>query len=561
MRLRRLRAFGVWFRKDKNDRPATLQEPGRPGGGPQDSGTGLSPATTGLNLPLLGRLEEDTARLKEICGPKNADIVIRKFQLWSEPAVDCAIIYVEGLTDRTTISFAILQPLMVLARMTAPELPEPPGEEGLLPLLEAHLVLSTPATSVKTYGELLDHILTGETAILVDGTARALAVETKSWEHRSITEPSTEAVIRGPREGFNEVLRANTALLRRRIKSPYLRLDPLKIGKLSLTDVVVAWIDGLTNPELVHEVKRRLDSLNTDWIPDSGYLEQYIEDSPYSPFPQFGYTERPDRTAAAVLEGRVAILVDGSPLALVVPGGVTSFLTAAEDYYERFPYGSLLRLLRLVGMLVALTLPALYIAVTTFHQELIPTPLVLLFTASREPVPFPAVVEALIMIGGLELTREAGLRLPAPIGQTVGIVAALLLGQAAVQAGLVSPIMVIVVAITGLASFVVPHYASGLPLRWLAFPLMALAATLGLFGLTAGFLAIILHLAGLTSAGLPYLEAVTRPPGTQRDALFRLPLWSLSERPSYLGPRDRRRQAQQVRDWAKRPDGEEDGHE
>lgn len=310
---------------------------------------------------------------------------------------------------------------MVLARLAATERPQ--SSDELLALVSQHLVLGAPASPVKTYGELLDHILTGETALLVDGMAQALTVETKSWEHRTITEPATEAVIRGPREGFNEVLRMNTALLRRRIKSPYLRLDPMKIGRLSLTDVVVAWIEGVTNPDLVAEVKRRLKSLDTDWIPDSGYLEQFIEDFPFSPFPQFQYTERPDRTAAAVLEGRVAIMIDGSPLALIVPGGVTSYLTTAEDYYERFPYGSLLRLLRLFGTVTALTLPALYIAITTFHQELIPTPLVLLFTASREPVPFPALVEALLMVGGLELTREAGLRLPAPIGQTVGIVA------------------------------------------------------------------------------------------------------------------------------------------
>lgn len=502
--------------------------------------------------PLIGHLDHDVARLKVLCGKRNADIILRRVRLWTDPEVDLAVFYVEGLADRTTVNLAILQPLMILSRLTRPNLTGTSPEE-LLSFLSVQLVPASPATIVETLDELIDHVVTGETGILVDGVSKAIAVESKGWEHRTITEPSTEAVIRGPREGFNEVLRMNTALLRRRIRSPRLRLDPLKVGRLSQTDLVVGWVKGLTNPGLVAEVKRRLADIDTDWIPDSGYIEQYLEDSPYSPFPQFQYTERPDRTAAGLLEGRVAILVDGSPLALVIPGGLANFITTAEDYYERFPYGSLLRLLRLTAAIIALTLPALYIAVTTFHQELLPTTLVLAFAASREPVPFPALLEAFLMIGGLELTREAGLRLPAPIGQTVGIVAALLLGQASVQAGLASPIMVIVVAITGLASFAVPHYASGLPLRWLGFPLMLLGGTLGLFGLTAGILAITLHLAGLSSLGIPYLAPLWQPRYAFQDLFLRLPLWTMHRRPSYLEPQDEARQGRRVRRWTEEP--------
>ncbi|MGE5554633.1 MAG: spore germination protein [Betaproteobacteria bacterium] len=510
--------------------------------------------------PLIGLLDHDVARLKVICGEQNADIILRRFRLWTDPEVDLAVFYVEGLVDRTTVNLAILQPLMILSRLVRPETRGAKPEE-LLSFLAAQLIPASPATTVSTIDDLIDQVYTGETAILMDGVPKALVVETKTWEHRGITEPSTEAVIRGPREGFNEVLRAGTALLRRRIRDPRLRLDPLKVGRISQTDLVVAWLDGVTDPGLVKEVKRRLKALDIDWVPDSGYIEQYLEDFPYSPFPQFQYTERPDRVAAAVLEGRVAILVDGSPLALIIPGGLSSFLVTAEDYYERFPYGSVLRLLRLGAVIIALTLPAVYIAVTTFHQELLPTTLVLAFAASREPVPFPALLEALLMTGALELTREAGLRLPAPIGQTVGIVAALLLGQASVAAGLASPIMVIVVAITGLASFVAPHYASGLPLRLLSFPLMILAGILGLFGVTAGVVALILHLAGLSSLGIPYLEPLWRPRFAFQDLLIRLPLWMMQRRPSYLGPQDEIRQGPRVRKWAGRPRREGRGDE
>lgn len=505
--------------------------------------------------PLTGELDRDLDHLKAVCGEQNADIILRRFRLWTRPEVKLAVFYVEGLVDRATLNLAILQPLMILSRLTGPEIGRSSPEE-LLSFLAAQLVPASPATTVCTFDELLDHVATGETGLLVDGVPKALAIETKSWEHRSITEPSTEAVIRGPREGFNEVLRSNTALLRRRIRSPRLRLDPLKVGLLSQTDLVVGWMKGLTNRDLVAEVKRRLKTIQTDWIPDSGYIEQYLEDFPLSPFPQFQYTERPDRACAALLEGRVVILVDGSPLALVIPGGLSNYITTAEDYYERFPYGSLLRLMRLFSAIIALTLPAVYIAITTFHQELLPTTLVLAFAAAREPVPFPALMEAVLMIGALELTREAGLRLPSPIGQTVGIVAALLLGQAAVSAGLASPIMVIVVAITGLASFAVPHYASGLPLRWLGFPLMALGGTLGLFGVTAGVVALILHLAGLSSLGIPYLEPLWRPGYAFQDLFIRLPLWTIQRRPSYLEPQDAIRQAPRVRRWAEQQNGQ-----
>jgi spore germination protein KA len=253
--------------------------------------------------------------------------------------------------------------------------------------------------------------------------------------------------------------------------------------------------------------------------------------------------------AAALAEGRVAIIVDGSPMVLLIPGSFTAYLNTPEDYYERFPYGSLMRVIRIGAAVIALVLPSLYIAITTFHQEMLPTTLLMAFASSREPVPFPALLEAALMMLALELVREAGLRLPAPVGQTVGIVAALLLGQAAVQAGLASPVLVIVVAITGLCSFVVPHYASGLPLRWLSFPLMILSGLLGLFGLTAGLIALALHLSGLTSLGVPYLEPIWRPHSLSRDTFIRTPLWTMLTRPQYLKPLDPVRQEVIVRDW------------
>jgi spore germination protein KA len=295
---------------------------------------------------------------------------------------------------------------------------------------------------------------------------------------------------------------------------------------------------------------------------ESGYLEEFIEDNPYSPFPQVVHTERPDRVTASLLEGRVAILTDGTPFALIVPAEFITLMQSPEDYYERYMVATAIRWLRYIGFAMSLLLPSLYIAITTFHQEMIPTRLLISLAAAREGVPFPALVEALMMEFTFEALREAGIRLPRAVGQAVSIVGALVIGQAAVQAGIVSPLMVIVVAITGIASFMNPAFNIALTMRLMRFPLMLLAATLGLFGVMVGILAILIHLAGLRSFGVPYLSSLA-PLHTKdlKDVAVRAPWWAMDNRPAETAKLNRRRQSRGQKPSISKPGGsQEDGN-
>ncbi|MGE5561475.1 MAG: spore germination protein [Chloroflexota bacterium] len=500
--------------------------------------------------PLSRSLAGNVERLKEMMGRDNADVIIRRFIIGTKPSIQAALFFIEGLADRTTHIEGIIKPLMVQStREVGMAAPDP---RELAEVIQSQLMPTAEALTVTTLEEVVDHAMTGESALLIDGATEAVIIETRGWKSRGVEAPETEISIRGPRESFTEVLRFNTALIRRRIRDPRLRLDGMRVGRMSRTDVVVGYIHGLTDPDLITTVKERIKAIETDFIPDSSYIEQFIEDRPFSPFPQVQYSERTDRATAALAEGRLIIIVDGSPMVLIIPSTFTTLIQAPEDYYERPILGTFFRIIRSLSAFISLTLPAFYVAITSFHQEMLPTELILAFAAARERVPFPAIVELLVMEVSLELVREAGLRLPSPAGQTVGIVGALLLGQAAVQAQIVSPIIVIVVALTALASFAVPHYSTGIAIRVLRFLLLILGATLGLFGVTAGMTAITIHMASLTSLGTPYLTplAPLRPRSALLDTVLRAPLWRQDLRPGWLHPRDDRRQARITRPWS-----------
>ena len=317
----------------------------------------------------------------------------------------------------------------------------------------------------------------------------------------------------------------------------------MKIGTYSGTDIAIAYIDGLVDPEVLQEVKKRLGQIKIDGILESGYIEELIEDNPYSPFPQIEHTERPDKVAGALLEGRIAIITDGTPLALIVPVVFWGFLQASEDYYERYMFSSFARMLRVLSALIALIGPAVYIAVTTYHQEMLPTGLLLSIAAQREGVPFPAVVEAFLLEFAFEVLREGGIRLPRPVGQAISIVGALVVGQAAVQAGLVSAAMVIVVALTGIASFTIPAFSMGMTFRLLRFPIMIAASVLGFYGVMLGLLVILTHMCSLRSFGVPYLSPVA-PLHYQelKDIPIRSPWWRMIRRPKLYRSQDITRQ-------------------
>lgn len=460
------------------------------------------------------------------------DVVFRTFLISGQ--TKAVLVYVEGLSNIEEIDDHVLAPLMS----------ETEGR-GRSPreMLEKKIHISK-MKEVRTFADCIENISIGHPMLFVQQEACGLALGVAKWEKRSIEEPQAESVVRGPREGFVETLGVNTSLLRRKIKSPALKMQSMKIGRYTDTCVVVAYIEGLADQTLIEEVKNRLQRIDIGSVLESGYIEELIEDNPYSPFPQLINTERPDAAAANLLEGRVVILVDGTPFVLIAPISFFSLLQSPEDYYQRYLISSVIRLLRFAFMLFSLVLPSLYVAVLTYHQEMVPTALLISAASSRETVPFPALVEALMMEITFEALREAGVRLPKQVGAAVSIVGALVIGQAAVQAGLVSAPMVIVVAITGVSSFMVPHYTQGIALRMLRFPIMFLAGSLGLLGIMLGGIAIVVHLCTLRSFGVPYLQPIAPMKASElKDALIRAPWWMMDTRPHLTGEFNRYRQA------------------
>ncbi|NLT94507.1 MAG: spore germination protein [Clostridia bacterium] len=488
--------------------------------------------------PISTDINKNLEEIKSIFS-NCSDIVFREFLIGYKSPVKAALIYVDGLIDKAAVHDHILKSLTLEARSSAPnaELPE----EDIIKWVNEATITVAEKKQVENLDDVMSGFLSGDTALLIDGSDKALILGTKGWASRGIAEPDSEVVVRGPREGFTETLRINTSMVRRRIHSDKLKIESRKIGKYTQTDVAVLYMDGIVNPQIVKEVQKRLDRINeVDSILETGCIEQYIEDHPYSPFPQIQYTERPDKLVAYLLEGRVIIMVDGSPNCLIVPTVFIQFLQSPEDYYSRILMSTVLRWIRFLGVFSAVTLPALYIAVTTFHQEMIPTRLALSIAGAREGVPFPAFVEAFTMEVSLELLREASVRLPGPIGSTLGIVGALIVGQAAVEAKLVAPQMVIVVAMTAIGSFTVPSFAASIPLRLFRFPLMILGAVLGLYGVALGWIAILIHMISLKSFGYPYLEPLAPLRVSElKDVLIRSPRWQMTTAPQFRSPSEK----------------------
>ena len=442
-----------------------------------------------------------------------------------------ALVYVDGLVDRNMLNEEVLKSLMLQTK-----------HANLSPGIITGDVFSIALRSGLTTSEVKEEeyidksmiaLLSGDSLVLVDGYKKVLVIGSKGWPSRGVQEPQTESVIRGPRDGFTETMRFNTALLRRRLRDPNLKIKQIKVGVRSKTDVALAYMENIVDKNVLKEVEKRLESINIDGVLESGYIESFIEDRKYSIFPQVQSTERPDRVAASLLEGRVAIITDNTPFVLLVPATLNILLQSSEDYYERWFIASFIRILRYASAFVSLVLPAAYIAITSYHPGLIPTDLALYIAGTRTGVPFPAFIEAIIMELTLELLREAGIRLPGPIGQTIGIVGGLVIGQAAVQAGLVSPIMVIVVEYRH--SFLCGSFLRvGIAFGSKGFYHSPVGGT-GLYGLMMGLLMILVHLCSLKSFGVPYLAPLVGNTYYELgDALVRVPQTVMYRRPKTL---------------------------
>ncbi|WP_245947884.1 spore germination protein [Paenibacillus sambharensis] len=452
------------------------------------------------------------------------DLIIRKVP--TSEGYEAAVVYLAGLINTEELQEHTLQPLLTRD------------------LASAAAVENSQVSRAETVGEVAEAVLNGEAALLASNQPYAVTVNVRGGNRRAVEEPPTEATVRGPREGFTENIQTNTALIRFRLKTTKLKMVPFTIGEETKTNVILAYHDKLADPEVIQEVTRRLQSIKIDGILESGYIEELIEDNPYSPYPQMHYTERPDTAVAHLLEGKFCILVDNTPVALVGPTTFWLLMQASEDYYERFYISNLLRWLRYVFMFVALYLPSIYVSVLTYHQDMVPTNLLYSIASAREAIPFPALVEALIMEVSFEALREAGIRLPKTIGQAVGILGALVIGQAAVQAGIVSAPMVIIVALTGIASFTIPRFNLAITVRMLRFPLMIAASVLGVYGVMIGTYIIAAHLCQLRSFGVPYMSGYAPLRRKElKDIFVRAPWRKMKTRPiTYSGSAEGRRQ-------------------
>lgn len=459
----------------------------------------------------------------------NSDFVFREFYIHKWKA---ALVYVDGMSDKILLDDYVLEPLMnYRIKVNTPD-----------EIVEKILAVSD-LRKVDKLSDGIDAALSGDCLFLIEGLNYAYVLATRAWPARGVSEPAGETVARGSREGFTETIRFNTALVRRRIRDTRYRAKATTVGVRSKTDVVIMYIDDIVNKEILQEVEKRIDSINIDAIMDSGYIEQFIEDDNLSPFPQVQSTERPDVVAASLFEGRVAILVDNSPFALIVPATLPTLFQSADDYYQRWMHSSLVRILRLVAIVIALIMPALYVATTSFHTSIIPTRLAFSIAASREGVPFPAFVEAIIMELSMALLMEAIVRLPKPIGATIGIVGGLIVGQAAVSAGIVSPIMISIVGITAITTFLTPNYGVVSALRLVRFLLIIASAVIGLYGIMMGLIVLLIHLIRLKSFGVPYLSPFANPSKNDfKDMIIRYPINKMKERPNYLKTEDKIRQ-------------------
>lgn len=491
-------------------------------------------------------LEVNKKRIEEIYGlPDNKDFIIREFTLAVVPPVQAFALFMEGMSDKNIINQHILQPMMLFSNFH--EL----VDGYLLEHVHKRVLTGNQVSPHGTFEQVVGGVNYGSTAVFIEGCDKALLVETKGWEHRGVDTPSNEPVIRGSQEAFGETMRTNTGLVRKHLRSSQLTTEMFKIGEVAQNDVAIMYMRNVANEQLVKEVKRRIQSIKTDGMMDSGILEQFIEDRPWSIAPQVMATERPDRVAYMILRGKIAIFLDGNPYVLVVPTTLFDQLHSQEDYYLRPMYGTLLRLIRAFAFYVSFLTPGVYLAIVLFHKEMIPTELLLAISGARERVPFPSLVEVIIMEVSFELIREAGLRVPGVLGSTIGIVGALILGQAAVQANIVSPILVIIVAVTGLANFAVPSYSLQFSLRIARFGYIILGTMLGFIGIVFGLFVQMHMLAALKSFGVPYLAPMAPTTKTTGDVVFRVPVFSWEKRPDYLNTKKVDFQPKVARRWVK----------
>lgn len=459
--------------------------------------------------------------------PKNNDVIIRKFLLPGN--ISAFLLFYDGMTDSALIDSSIIKPLL--------ELPLFSGEENYNEEdIYQRLIIHCQIKKCKEIDAVIDDVNFGNCGVFIDGIACAFSADVKNWPHRTVQKSENEQSIYGPQEAFADMLRGNSAQVRKYLKTEKLICEKMQAGNVSKTPGVIMYIDDVVNKDLLAEVKYRTSSLSIDYVLSVEELAMMIEDSPMMITGHILATERPDRVARALSEGRIAIILNGSPRALILPTNAYELTHAAADAYLRADFANVSRFIRLISIFISVLLPGLFIAITLFHEEMLPTYLLYAISASRQNVPFPSIIELLLMELAFEMIREAGVRMPGPLGSILGIVGGLILGQAAVSAKIVSPIMIIVVAITGIGSFATADYSLGWSYRILKIIFILLGGSFGFFGIAMGIFIYSVLIASTKSFGIPFLSPL---PGNNlyKKAVFVPPVWKTEKRPGYLKPK------------------------
>ena len=495
----------------------------------------------------------------------NSDIIVREFILNArDKQYKSFLLYIDGMVDSQILNDFVLEPLMLRNRNnlfndaqnrvisksdTNNVTIKKVKKFNLADYIENCLIPQNSLKQQNSFDDIFAGINSGNCALFVDTLSVGFDIDVKGFKQRSISQPENEIVIKGPHEAFVENLRTNTSLLRRFTNNENLTIENIKVGKITKTNCAVCYIQNITNDDLVAEAKYRLNNLEIDSLLSAGELEQLLTDNNVLEIPKILVSERPDNAVKALLQGRVVIIVNGSPYALILPAVLIDFLSSPEDTNLKTKFGNFLKIIRIISAFFALLLPGLYIAITNFHREIIPTELLYSILSSMQSVPFPIILEVLIMEISFEIIREAGLRVPSPIGPTLGIVGALVLGQAAVSAGIVSPILIIIVAITGISSFAIPDFSFSFHLRYFRFGFILLGFLAGFLGIGIGIFIYLAELCDLETFGVSYTAPYAPFIDSKNNGFMLPPIWKREYRATYLASKREKKQNKISMKW------------
>lgn len=440
-------------------------------------------------------------------------------------ALKGCLFFVADMVDTTIINDHILKPILETRVLL--------DDIDYISYLSSHIITSSTLIRSKSIVDLVDAIVSGDTVLMLEGYSEIIVMSTKGWKVRAIEEPSSEKVLRGPREGFTESLSTNLSMIRRRIRTKDLKFIHMTLGERTRTPVCICYIDGLVHDDILNNIIDKVGNISIDGIEDVKYIEEFIDGNPFSLFETSYTSEKPDVISGKILEGRVAVLVDGSPSTMTTPTLFMESFMASDDYYINYYYASLGRVLRMFGFIASISIPALYLSLVAFHQGTLQTPLLITIYASRVGVPFPSFVELIILLAVFEVLREAGSRAPGAMGQAISIVGVLVLGTAAVDARLVSAPMIIIVGVSSITGLMLPNMT--IALSFLRLGLLLLSSVLGLYGYIFGMLALIIHLFSLRSCGIPFMTSLTSfRMQSIKDTIIRAPAWYMRYRPKFM---------------------------